>query len=127
MWSTGITGDVRGLPAQLSCTGEAFDRLPSKGSRGQFREEDQLCCAWIAEGLLAAGYEAENAQTLSIVERWSGAPLEAMTSGASTEYLRKTGQTRDLDFILAHVNDLDEIYRFERGQVIKHAEEVLLR
>ena len=22
------------------------------GSRGEFREEDQLCCAWIAEGLL---------------------------------------------------------------------------
>ena len=97
------------------------------GSRGQFREEDQLCCAWITEGLLAAGYEAENAQTLSIVERWSGAPLEAMTTGASTEYLRKTGQTRDLDFILAHVDDLDEVYRFERGQVIKHAEEVLPR
>lgn len=97
------------------------------GSRGQFREEDQLCCAWIAEGLLAAGYEPESAQTLTIVERWSGASPDAITVSASVEYLRKTGQTRDLDFILTHINDLDEVYRFERGQVIKHAEELLLR
>lgn len=97
------------------------------GSRGQFREEDQLCCAWIAEGLLASGYEPENAQTLTIVERWSGAPLEAITISPSVEYLRKTGQTRDLDYILAHVNDLDDVYRFELGQVMKHSEELLLR
>src|SRR5712692_11056223 len=38
------------------------------GSRGEFREEDQLCCAWIAEGLLKAGYEPENAQTAEMIE-----------------------------------------------------------
>lgn len=96
------------------------------GSRGQFREEDQLCCAWIAEGLLNAGYTAQNEQTLTIVERWSGAPVESVTNSASADYLRNTDQTKDLDFILNHVDDLNEIYRFERNQVIKHVEELLI-
>lgn len=96
------------------------------GSRGEFREEDQLCCAWIAEGLLAAGYEPQNEQTLAIVKRWNGAPVESITSSASAAYLRNTGQTRDLDFILAHVDDLNEVYRFERNQITKHVEELLL-
>src|SRR5215469_12593087 len=97
------------------------------GSRGQFREEDQLCCAWIAEGLLAAGYEALNERTSAIVEQWSGVPVDVICTGASADYLRNTGQIRDLDYILAHIDDLTEIYRFERSQIIKHAEEPLLQ
>ena len=96
------------------------------GARGQFREEDQLCCAWIAEGLLATGYEPQNEQTLEIIKRWSGAPVESITASASATYLRNTGQTKDLDFILTHVDDLNEVYRFERNQVIRHVEELLL-
>jgi 2-phosphosulfolactate phosphatase len=97
------------------------------GSRGEFREEDQLCCAWIAEKLLAAGYEPEDARTSAIVEQWSGAPVDSITKGASADYLRNSGQQRDLDFILRHIDDLDEVYRYERGQVKKHAEELLIR
>jgi 2-phosphosulfolactate phosphatase len=100
--------------------------LIGAGSRGEFREEDQLCCAWIAEGLLAAGYEAENEQTEEIVRRWHGAPVEAIVDGKSADYLRNSGQVRDLEYVLAHVNDLDEVYRYEGGQIIKHAEELLL-
>jgi len=96
------------------------------GSRAEFREEDQLCCAWIAEGLVAAGYEPQDARTLAIVEQWSGAPVESIIDGASAEYLRNSGQSSDLDFILTHIDDLDEVYRYERGQVMKHAEELLL-
>jgi 2-phosphosulfolactate phosphatase len=97
------------------------------GSRGEFREEDQLCCAWIAEILVAAGYEPQDARTGAIIEQWSGTPVNVITNGASADYLRKSGQTRDLDFILAHINDLDDVYRFERSQIMKHAEELLLR
>jgi 2-phosphosulfolactate phosphatase len=96
------------------------------GTRGQFREEDQLCCAWIAEGLLAAGYAAQNEQTLAIVKRWSEMPVESITASASATYLRNTGQTRDLDFILTHVDDLNEVYRSERSQIMKHVEELVL-
>ncbi|GAC1345832.1 MAG: hypothetical protein NVS4B7_02370 [Ktedonobacteraceae bacterium] len=97
------------------------------GSRGEFREEDQLCCAWIAEILIGAGYEAEDLRTVAIIERWSGVSVEAITEGASADYLRKSGQYRDLEFILAHVDDLDEVYRFEQGQVMREAAELLLR
>ncbi len=97
------------------------------GSRGQFREEDQLCCAWIAEGLLAAGHEALDETTTAIVKRWSGAPVDSICNGASADYLRNSEQIRDLEFILTHIDDLNEIYRFEGGQVIKHVEEPVLR
>lgn len=96
------------------------------GSRGEFREEDQLCCAWIAEGLLAAGYEAQDERTLAIIEQWRGAPVDAIVDGKSAEYLRKSDQSRDLEYVLTHIDDLDEVYRYEGGQVIKHAEELLL-
>src|SRR5207244_4592895 len=76
------------------------------GSRGQFREEDQLCCAWIAEGLLAAGYEPQNARPISIIEQWSGVPVDKIYNGASEEYPRNSGQIRDLESILAHVDGL---------------------
>jgi 2-phosphosulfolactate phosphatase len=89
------------------------------GSRGAFREEDQLCCAWIAAGLLAAGYEPQNERTLALVAWWATMPLDAIVDGASAEYLRTTGQARDLEFILTHVDDLDAVYRFERGQVVQ--------
>lgn len=93
--------------------------LIGAGSRGEFREEDQACCAWIAEGLVALGYEPENERTAEIIARWSGAPVASVATGASADYLRKSGQTHDLDFILSHVDDLDEVYRFERRQVVR--------
>lgn len=89
------------------------------GSRGEFREEDQLCCAWIAEELLGLGYKPRDARTADIIRKWSGVPLVEITRGASADYLRRTNQTRDLDFILTHVNDLDRIYRFKEGQVVE--------
>src|SRR5712691_1152244 len=96
------------------------------GSRAQFREEDQLCCAWIAEGLVRAGYEPQDERTIALIKQWSGASVESIVGRASAEYLRNSGQSIDLDFILTHIDDLDEVFRFERGQVMKHAEEFLL-
>lgn len=97
------------------------------GTRGEFREEDQLCCAWIAKGLLDAGYEPQNARTVAIIERWRDVCVDAIINGASAEYLRRSGQIRDLEFILTHVDDLDEVYRFEQGQVVKQTAGLLLR
>ena len=91
------------------------------GTKSEFREEDQLCCAWIAEGLLKAGYEPENARTAAIIEQWSGVPVDVIVPGASAEYLRRTDQVKDLDFILTHIDDLNEAYRFEGGEVVKLA------
>ncbi len=91
------------------------------GSRGEFRDEDQACCAWIAGGLVALGYEPQDERTAQIIERWSGAPVASVAMGASADYLRKSGQSRDLEFILTHVDDLDEVYRFERRQVVRQS------
>ena len=87
------------------------------GSRGDFREEDQMCCAWIAELLIGHGYEAANAATTDLVQRWSGAPAAACVISKSVDYLRRSDQLADLDFILSHVNDLRNIYRLLDGEV----------
>jgi 2-phosphosulfolactate phosphatase len=88
------------------------------GSRKEFREEDQMCCAWIAEELINAGYQAESRQTDEIVERWSGAPPEACLEGNSARYLRRTGQLRDLEFVLQHINDVECAFVMSDDEVI---------
>ena len=76
------------------------------GTRGRFRREDQIGCAWLTDKLLTAGYKAENHETIEYVERWKGADLNVIRDGRSADYLRKSGQTVDLDFILGHIEDL---------------------
>ncbi len=88
------------------------------GSRDEFREEDQMCCAWIAERLLRAGYAAENSVTLDIVERWSGAPPEACYASNSVGYLRRSGQMRDLTFILDHIDDLEGLFMTAGDEIV---------
>jgi len=95
--------------------------LVGAGTRGEFREEDQLCCAWIAEEIIGHGYKPENEMTVKIVERWSGASVDIIREGNSAAYLQRSGQTQDLDFILAHVDDLDSVYQFKNGQIIERA------
>jgi 2-phosphosulfolactate phosphatase len=87
------------------------------GSRGEFREEDELCCAWIAEGLMRHGFEAEDATTMERVRRWKGAPATASFLGHSVDYLRRTGQLKDLDFILAHLDDLNAVVNPRDGEI----------
>lgn len=93
--------------------------LIGAGTRGEFREEDQMGCAWIAHELIAAGFEPENERTAQIAARWGTAPAEACLVSRSAEYLRKSGQTPDLDFTLQHVNDLPYIFMMKDGEVIE--------
>lgn len=88
------------------------------GNGDEFREEDQLCCAWIAEPLLEAGYVAENTNTLDIVRRWSNKPVDAWANKKSATYLRTSRQLADLEFILAHVADLTAQFTLQQGEVI---------
>lgn len=87
------------------------------GTRGEFREEDQLCCAWIAERLMEAGYCAGSAQTEQLVARWSDAPAEAFLGSNSVKYLKSTDQVRDLDFILDHIGDVDAVFPLKNGEI----------
>ena len=76
------------------------------GTRGAFRREDQIGCAWIAERLVARGFEFEDAETESIVDEWRGCDLETIRDGRSANYLTSTGQAHDLEYVLHHVDDL---------------------
>jgi 2-phosphosulfolactate phosphatase len=89
------------------------------GSLDEFREEDQLCCAWIAERLVALGYEPEDSMTSEIIRRWSSARVDMIAIGASASYLRRSRQVRDLKYILSHVDDLDAVYRIEDGELVQ--------
>lgn len=77
------------------------------GSKGEFREEDQLCCAWIAAALVRSGFVPSDTETAELIERWENAPLADFLVSHSIAYLRRSNQTRDLDFIMARVNDTD--------------------
>lgn len=89
------------------------------GSQGEFREEDQMCCAWIAEDLMKAGYQPQDDRTVEIVERWRGAPPDAFVGNKSVDYLRRSGQLKDLEFILAHINDLNYVFLVQQGKITK--------
>jgi 2-phosphosulfolactate phosphatase len=95
--------------------------LVGAGTRGQFREEDQLCCAWIAERLLDAGYAPADARTGRLVERWNGVPVDALRDGPSAAYLHASGQDRDLEFVLGHVDDLPTAFELRAGEVVAAA------
>lgn len=88
------------------------------GSRGEFREEDQMCCAWIARDLAEMGYAPADQMTLNLIKQWATESPEATLSSRSADYLRRSGQTNDLEFILAHINDLREVYEVRNGEVV---------
>jgi 2-phosphosulfolactate phosphatase len=87
------------------------------GCKGEFREEDQICCAWIARDLIRMGYAPGHAQTDAVVSRWQDAPAEACLCSRSVDFLRRTDQLRDLDFVLSHINDLEAVFTVENGEV----------
>jgi 2-phosphosulfolactate phosphatase len=89
------------------------------GTRGQFRREDQMGCAWVAEKLMAEGFRAESTQTAEIVERWRGVAPAILREGRSADYLRKSGQVADLEFILHHLDDLNTVPVLHDGELVK--------
>lgn len=99
------------------------------GSKGEFREEDQICCAWIVAGLLAEGYVPKDQQTVSIVNRWADALPDACLCSRSVDFLRRTHRLDDLEFVLTHVDDLRAVFPVLNGEVQmipeKHALESL--
>lgn len=88
-------------------------------SCGQFREEDQLCCAYIAGRLTESGFAAGDAATAAGIARWSAAPPTACLGSKSVRYLRATRQGDDLAFILRHIDDLDALFRLDAGELVR--------
>jgi 2-phosphosulfolactate phosphatase len=95
--------------------------LLGAGTRNEFREEDQIGCAWIGAQLVRAGYEPENHETGRVLKRWADAkPADCLVS-KSVEYLRRSNQMKDLHFILEHINDLDDALVLHNHQVDRSA------
>lgn len=88
------------------------------GSQKEFREEDQLCCAWIAASLVKAGYKPRDTRTAALIARWEGASLREFLISNSVSYLRRTGQLQDLEFILDRINDLDSVPRLRGSEIV---------
>jgi 2-phosphosulfolactate phosphatase len=88
------------------------------GSRGQFRDEDQMCCAWVGAELIKAGYEPKDTTTAEIIGRWRDVQASACGTGSSAKYLVRSNQARDLEFILTHVNDLEAAFLLNRDEVV---------
>jgi 2-phosphosulfolactate phosphatase len=87
------------------------------GTRGEFREEDQMCCAWIADGLMECGFVPEDASTRQLVTRWKATPSNAFLASRSADYLRRSRQFRDLTFILDHFEDVDTVCQLNANEV----------
>jgi 2-phosphosulfolactate phosphatase len=112
---------LRNYGAMVNYLAGLYNHIEVLGAptRGEFREEDQLCCAWIAAGLMKAGYAPKDDKTAELVNRWKDKSVKVCGEGKSAEYLRKTGQTKDLDFILKHVNDLNLPLTIKDDEIIK--------
>jgi 2-phosphosulfolactate phosphatase len=87
------------------------------GSKGEFREEDQACCAWVAARLAGHGYLPVNAETEDAIERWSGRSPESCLCSHSVDFLKRTNRCQDLDFIFTHVADLAAVFAVRDGEV----------
>ncbi|MGA2682196.1 MAG: 2-phosphosulfolactate phosphatase [Candidatus Bathyarchaeia archaeon] len=120
---------IRNYGATVNHLVGLYSRVEVLGAptRGEFREEDQLCCAWIAAGFMKAGYTPKNKKTAEIVNRWKDKPVTVCAEGKSAEYLRKTGQTRDLDYIIKHVNDFYSPLTVENDEIVKIPDLVMKR
>lgn len=92
--------------------------IVAAASQGAFREEDRVCCALIAGELLDAGYTPEDGSTAALVRRWRTASPDAWLGSKSVHDLRAGGQLADLDFILAHQDDLPDVFQLHHGEVI---------
>lgn len=106
------------VACHLAQAGHARIAVLGAGTRDEFREEDQMCCAWIARDLVNAGCEPQNRQTIDLIRCWERArPLDCLSS-KSVAFLRRTGQLADLHFILSRHNDLDAVFVLEQGEVV---------
>jgi 2-phosphosulfolactate phosphatase len=92
------------------------------GTRGQFRREDQIGCALVAGRLIEAGYFPDNQETIDYLTRWQSPALETIREGRSADYLRRSGQEPDLDFVLAHVDDVDTVPMLVDGELVDAAQ-----
>lgn len=117
----GLVACLRNYKATAQYCIDRYDHVAviGAGTRNEFREEDQMCCAWLAELLVDFGYTSENRETDDIIEHWKGASPDACCVSKSVAYLRRTDQMRDFSFILSHVNDLSSAFIIGEQEILE--------
>lgn len=88
------------------------------GTHGQFRREDQLGCVRVAEQLVSMGFVPETDETSALISKWGAANLENLRQGRSAAYLERTGQSRDIEFTLSHIDDLSIVPALVDDEII---------
>lgn len=113
---------LRNAAAQVThlLNGEASVALVGAATRGEFREEDQICCARIAAPLVERGFEPVG-MTEEIVARWRDAPVDAMRVSKSCRYLAEVGRLDDLEFVLSHIDDVDGVFEVQGSEIMAAA------
>jgi phosphosulfolactate phosphohydrolase-like enzyme len=91
--------------------------LLAAGCREEISCEDQMAAAWIAGQLLDRGFAPEDRHTADIVRRWSGISPALAGWGNSAAALRREGRGDEVEFVLAHVDDVDRPCRCEASEV----------
>lgn len=104
-------GCLRNVTALAEYVATRHNRIAvlGAGTRGAFRREDQLGCAWIAERLCEKGFEPGSEETSDLVRKWHGASPATIRDGRSADYLKRTGQVHDLEFVLHYRDDLSVV------------------
>ena len=92
--------------------------LLAAGRREEFSVEDQMAAAWIAERLLELGFAAEDRITADVVRRWTGIAPALAGWGNSAAELRGQGRNDEVDFVIAHVDDVDRACLCEGREVL---------
>jgi phosphosulfolactate phosphohydrolase-like enzyme len=87
------------------------------GCREEMSCEDQMAAAWIGERLVEDGFEPEDRRTAELVRRWCGIAPALAGWGNSAAELRSAGRGEEVDFVIAHVDDVDRAFLCARGEV----------
>ncbi len=104
-------GCLRNISALVEHVAQRHENIAvlGAGTRGAFRREDQIGCAWIAERLIEYGFECANAETSALIDKWHATDPGIIRDGRSADYLRRTGQVHDLEFVLHYREDLNVV------------------
>ena len=115
---------VRRLPAQLARPGRPSRPAPARvallgaGTRREFREEDQLCCAWIARELVAAGYAATTPAPRRSSNDGARRTWRCARRGAAPSTCAAPARSPTWSSSAAHVDDVPAVFRMQRGELV---------
>lgn len=96
----------------LGATAMALASIPANvailgaGHHSEFSCEDQFACAKLAHRLMDLGYTITDLRSMEIVRRWRDADPSLLAWGNSAAALSKAGRREDVEFVLAHYDDL---------------------